>query len=201
MPKKKSVSNSKSPHAELIIEGARQNNLKNISLRIPHNAVTVITGVSGSGKSSLAFDTLFAEGQWRYVESLSSYTRMFLDRVKRPDVDRLANIRPSIALEQKNPIRTSRSTVGTTSEVSDYFLFDAASPYYGGYSRGPYRTGGFYRNTPRSRSYRGVESRRSSSQRPRRSMENGTSNPPPAASSSKSSGSRFRRLRRSGRRH
>jgi len=119
-PKKRSVSNSASPHAELIIEGARQNNLKNISLRIPHNAVTVITGVSGSGKSSLAFDTLFAEGQWRYVESLSSYTRMFLDRVKRPDVDRLANIRPSIALEQKNPIRTSRSTVGTTSEISDY---------------------------------------------------------------------------------
>ncbi len=109
-----------SPHTDLIIEGARQNNLKNISLRIPHNAVTVITGVSGSGKSSLAFDTLFAEGQWRYVESLSAYTRMFLDRVKRPDVDRLINIRPSIALEQKNPIRTSRSTVGTSSEISDY---------------------------------------------------------------------------------
>ena len=120
MTHKKSTSSSKSPPTELIIEGARQNNLKNISLRIPHNAVTVITGVSGSGKSSLAFDTLFAEGQWRYVESLSSYTRMFLDRVKRPDVDRLTNIRPSIALEQKNPIRTSRSTVGTTSEISDY---------------------------------------------------------------------------------
>ncbi|MDH5563091.1 MAG: excinuclease ABC subunit UvrA [Nitrospirota bacterium] len=120
MTHKKSASSSKSPPTELIIEGARQNNLKNISLRIPHNAVTVITGVSGSGKSSLAFDTLFAEGQWRYVESLSSYTRMFLDRVKRPDVDRLTNIRPSIALEQKNPIRTSRSTVGTTSEISDY---------------------------------------------------------------------------------
>ena len=119
-PKKKSAAKPVSAHAELIIEGARQNNLKNISLRIPHNAVTVITGVSGSGKSSLAFDTLFAEGQWRYVESLSSYTRMFLDRVKRPDVDRLTNIRPSIALEQKNPIRTSRSTVGTTSEISDY---------------------------------------------------------------------------------
>ncbi len=119
MPKKKTTTPS-APHTELIIEGARQNNLKNISLSIPHNAVTVITGVSGSGKSSLAFDTLFAEGQWRYVESLSSYTRMFLDRVKRPDVDRLTNIRPSIALEQKNPIRTSRSTVGTTSEISDY---------------------------------------------------------------------------------
>ena len=120
LPKKKSQPKSAFPHSELIIEGARQNNLKNISLRIPHNAVTVITGVSGSGKSSLAFDTLFAEGQWRYVESLSSYTRMFLDRVKRPDVDRLTNIRPSIALEQKNPIRSSRSTVGTTSEISDY---------------------------------------------------------------------------------
>ena len=119
-PKKKSTTKPAAPHAELIVEGARQNNLKNISLSIPHNAVTVITGVSGSGKSSLAFDTLFAEGQWRYVESLSSYTRMFLDRVKRPDVDRLTNIRPSIALEQKNPIRTSRSTVGTTSEISDY---------------------------------------------------------------------------------
>ncbi len=119
-PKKKSTTKTATPQAELIVEGARQNNLKNISLSIPHNAVTVITGVSGSGKSSLAFDTLFAEGQWRYVESLSSYTRMFLDRVKRPDVDRLTNIRPSIALEQKNPIRTSRSTVGTTSEISDY---------------------------------------------------------------------------------
>ena len=120
MSTKKSAPAHRSPQTELIIEGARQNNLKNISLSIPHNAVTVITGVSGSGKSSLAFDTLFAEGQWRYVESLSSYTRMFLDRVKRPDVDRLAHIRPSIALEQKNPIRTSRSTVGTSSEISDY---------------------------------------------------------------------------------
>ena len=120
MVTKKAESPSESPHADLVIEGARQNNLKNIALRIPHNAVTVVTGVSGSGKSSLAFDTIFAEGQWRYVESLSSYTRMFLDRVKRPDVDRLAHIRPSIALEQKNPIRTSRSTVGTASEISDY---------------------------------------------------------------------------------
>src|SRR5437870_11472047 len=73
---------------DLLIEGARQHNLKNITLRIPHNAVTAITGVSGSGKSSLAFDTLFAEGQWRYVESLSTYARMFLERLDRPDVDR-----------------------------------------------------------------------------------------------------------------
>ena len=107
------------PADELIIEGARQNNLKNISLRIPHNRVTAITGLSGSGKSSLAFDTLFAEGQWRYVESLSTYARMFLDKVNRPDVDRLLNIRPAIAIEQKNPIRTARSTVGTATEVAD----------------------------------------------------------------------------------
>jgi excinuclease ABC subunit A len=104
----------------LQIEGARQNNLKNISLEIPHDRLTVITGVSGSGKSSLAFDTLFAEGQWRYIESLSTYARMFLDRVDRPDVDRIANIRPAVALEQKNPVRTARSTVGTATEVYDY---------------------------------------------------------------------------------
>ena len=104
---------------DLIVEGARQNNLKNISLRIPHNQVTAITGVSGSGKSSLAFDTLFAEGQWRYVESLSTYARMFLEKVDRPDVDRLINVRPAIAIEQKNPVRTARSTVGTATEIAD----------------------------------------------------------------------------------
>ena len=104
---------------DLIIEGARQHNLKNISLRIPHNQVTAITGVSGSGKSSLAFDTLFAEGQWRYVESLSTYARMFIEKVDRPDVDRLVNIRPAIAIEQKNPVRTARSTVGTATELAD----------------------------------------------------------------------------------
>jgi excinuclease ABC subunit A len=104
---------------DLIIEGARQNNLKNISLHIPHNRVTAITGVSGSGKSSLAFDTIFAEGQWRYVESLSTYARMFLDKVARPDVDRVTNVRPAIAIEQKNQVRTARSTVGTTTELSD----------------------------------------------------------------------------------
>jgi excinuclease ABC subunit A len=103
----------------LIIEGARQNNLKNVSLQIPHNHVTAITGVSGSGKSSLAFDTIFAEGQWRYVESLSTYARMFLDKVARPDVDRILNVRPAIAIEQKNQVRTSRSTVGTTTEIAD----------------------------------------------------------------------------------
>ncbi|MGQ0812446.1 MAG: excinuclease ABC subunit UvrA, partial [Nitrospiraceae bacterium] len=105
--------------SDLIVEGARQNNLKNISLRIPHNKVTAVTGVSGSGKSSLAFETLFAEGQWRYVESLSTYARMFLDKVDRPDVDRLINVRPAIAIEQKNPVRTARSTVGTATEIAD----------------------------------------------------------------------------------
>lgn len=103
----------------LIVEGARQNNLKNISLAIPHDRVTAVTGLSGSGKSSLAFDTLFAEGQWRYVESLSTYARMFLEKVSRPDVDRILNVRPAIAIEQKNQVRTARSTVGTSTEIAD----------------------------------------------------------------------------------
>src|SRR5574337_1198023 len=106
--------------SELIIRGARQNNLKNVSLAIPHDAVTVVTGLSGSGKSSLAFDTVFAEGQWRYMESLSTYAQMFLKKLDRPDVDELRNVRPAVALEQRNPIRTSRSTVGTVSEIYDY---------------------------------------------------------------------------------
>jgi excinuclease ABC subunit A len=104
----------------LIIEGARQNNLKGIHLKIPHNQVTVITGVSGSGKSSLAFDTLFAEGQWRYIESLSTYARMFLEKVDRPVVDQVENIRPTIAIQQKNTVRSARSTVGTATEIYDY---------------------------------------------------------------------------------
>lgn len=108
-----------SPSNDLIIEGARQNNLKNISLRLPHNKVIAVTGLSGSGKSSLAFDTIFAEGQWRYVESLSTYARMFLEKVARPDVDRVLNVRPAIAIEQKNQVRTARSTVGTTTEIAD----------------------------------------------------------------------------------
>ncbi|MFQ5897903.1 MAG: excinuclease ABC subunit UvrA [Candidatus Methylomirabilia bacterium] len=108
------------PPLWLRIEGARQNNLKNVTLVIPHDRVTVITGVSGSGKSSLAFDTLFAEGQWRYIESLSTYARMFLERLDRPDVDRIEQVRPAIAIEQKNPVRTARSTVGTATEIYDY---------------------------------------------------------------------------------
>jgi excinuclease ABC subunit A len=108
-------------HADwLRVHGARQNNLRHVSLAIPHDRLTVVTGVSGSGKSSLAFDTLFAEGQWRFVESLSTYARMFLERVDRPDVDRLEHIRPAIALEQKNPVRTARSAVATATELLDY---------------------------------------------------------------------------------
>ncbi|MEW6214094.1 MAG: excinuclease ABC subunit UvrA [Nitrospirota bacterium] len=109
------------PEKRLIIEGARQNNLKNINLSLPHNKVIAITGVSGSGKSSLAFDTVFAEGQWRFIESLSTYARLFLEKLDRPDVDAIHNIRPAIALEQKNPVRGSRSTVGTLTELYDLF--------------------------------------------------------------------------------
>ncbi|MDA8239829.1 MAG: excinuclease ABC subunit UvrA [Nitrospiraceae bacterium] len=106
---------------DLIIEGARQNNLRNITLSLPHNKVIAITGVSGSGKSSLAFDTIFAEGQWRFIESLSTYARLFLEKLDRPDVDAIRNIRPAIALEQKNPVRGSRSTVGTLTELYELF--------------------------------------------------------------------------------
>lgn len=105
----------------LIIRGAKQNNLKNIDLVLPHNRVIAITGVSGSGKSSLAFDTVFAEGQWRFIESLSTYARLFLEKMDRPDVEEIHNIRPAIALEQKNPVKGSRSTVGTLTELYDLF--------------------------------------------------------------------------------
>lgn len=105
---------------ELVIEGVKQNNLRNISLRLPHNKFIAVTGVSGSGKSSLAFDTIFAEGQWRFIESLSTYARLFLEKLDRPDVEAIRNIRPAIALEQRNPVKTSRSTVGTGTEIYDY---------------------------------------------------------------------------------
>src|SRR6202030_1700793 len=102
------------------IRGARVHNLKNISLDIPHERLTVITGVSGSGKSSLAFDTIYAEGQRRYVESLSSYARQFLERMEKPDVDEIAGIAPPIAIRQKNTTRNPRSTVATSTEVYDF---------------------------------------------------------------------------------
>ncbi len=112
---------------KLIVRGARQNNLKNISLEIPRNSLTVITGLSGSGKSSLAFDTIYAEGQRRYVESLSAYARQFLDQMERPDVDVIEGLSPSIAIEQKTTTRSPRSTVGTITEIYDYLRVVYAS--------------------------------------------------------------------------
>jgi excinuclease ABC subunit A len=103
----------------LKIEGARENNLKDISLEIPHDQVVVVTGLSGSGKSSLAFDTVYAEGQRRYIETFSPYTRQFFDKVKRPDVDRIEEVRPAIAIEQRTRITNSRSTVGTVTNLND----------------------------------------------------------------------------------
>jgi excinuclease ABC subunit A len=108
------------PRSHVIIKGARVHNLRNVDVRIPRNSLTVITGLSGSGKSSLAFDTLYAEGQRRYVESLSSYARQFLGRLDKPDVDSITGISPAVAIEQKVTSRTSRSTVGTTTEIYDY---------------------------------------------------------------------------------
>ncbi|MGI8510382.1 MAG: excinuclease ABC subunit UvrA [Gemmatimonadaceae bacterium] len=104
----------------LIVRGARQHNLKGFDLEIPRRSYTVITGPSGSGKSSLAFDTIYAEGQRRYVESLSAYARQFLERMEKPDVDSVEGLSPAVAIEQKNPTKTSRSTVGTATEIYDY---------------------------------------------------------------------------------
>src|ERR687884_1979864 len=108
------------PAGELVVHGAREHNLKDITVRLPRNGLICITGLSGSGKSSLAFDTIYAEGQRRYVESLSAYARQFLERMEKPDVDSIEGICPAIAIRQKNSIRNPRSTVGTTTEIHDY---------------------------------------------------------------------------------
>src|SRR5260370_40930992 len=104
----------------LIVRGAREHNLKNITVEIPRNSLTVITGLSCSGKSSLAFDTIYAEGQRRYVESLSAYARQFLERMENPDVDEISGIAPAVAIRQKNSTRNPRSTVATATEIYDY---------------------------------------------------------------------------------
>ncbi|HRY42524.1 MAG TPA: excinuclease ABC subunit A, partial [Thermoanaerobaculia bacterium] len=110
------------------VAGARTHNLKGVSCRVPIGAITVVTGPSGSGKSSLAFDTLYAEGQRRFVESMSTYARQFLERMERPDVERIDHLLPAIALEQKAAARSARSTVGTATEIHDVLrlLFAAA---------------------------------------------------------------------------
>ena len=105
---------------KIVIKGAKEHNLKNISLEIPKDKFIVITGLSGSGKSSLAFDTIYAEGQRRYVESLSAYARQFLDKMKKPKVDLIEGLSPAISIEQKNTSKNPRSTVATVTEIYDY---------------------------------------------------------------------------------
>src|SRR3954467_313391 len=104
----------------VLVRGAREHNLKDINVEIPRNKITVVTGLSGSGKSSLAFDTIYAEGQRRYVESLSSYARQFLEQLKKPEVDSISGLSPSISIEQKTTSTNPRSTVGTVTEIYDY---------------------------------------------------------------------------------
>src|SRR6188768_578235 len=104
----------------IVVKGAREHNLKNISVELPRNKLVVITGLSGSGKSSLAFDTIYAEGQRRYVESLSSYARQFLGLMEKPDVDQIDGLSPAISIDQKSTSRNPRSTVATVTEIYDY---------------------------------------------------------------------------------
>src|SRR3954465_11263799 len=108
------------PLDQIVIRGARQHNLKNIDISIPRDQLVVITGLSGSGKSSLAFDTIYAEGQRRYVESLSSYARQFLGQMDKPDVDFIGGLSPAISIDQKGASHNPRSTVGTVTEIYDY---------------------------------------------------------------------------------
>src|SRR6056300_962617 len=105
---------------KIVVKGAKEHNLKNLSVEIPRDQLVVITGLSGSGKSSLAFDTIYAEGQRRYVESLSAYARQFLDRMKKPNVDLIEGLSPAISIEQKTTSKNPRSTVATVTEIYDY---------------------------------------------------------------------------------
>ena len=111
---------SPAPISHIRIRGARQHNLRGFDLELPRGRLSVITGVSGSGKSSLAFDTLYAEGQRRYVESVSTYAKQFLDRLPRPDVDSITGLTPAVSIQQSSPARSARSTVATATEVHDY---------------------------------------------------------------------------------
>src|SRR5687767_10236828 len=108
------------PLDSIVVRGARQHNLKNITVEIPRDKLVVITGLSGSGKSSLAFDTIYAEGQRRYVESLSAYARQFLGQMDKPDVDHIDGLSPAVSIDQKSASRNPRSTVGTVTEIYDY---------------------------------------------------------------------------------
>jgi excinuclease ABC subunit A len=112
---------------KLVVRGAREHNLKNIDIEMPRDKLVVITGLSGSGKSSLAFDTIYAEGQRRYVESLSAYARQFLGLMEKPDVDQIEGLSPAISIDQKGAGRNPRSTVGTVTEVYDYLRLSTSS--------------------------------------------------------------------------
>ncbi len=127
-----SITSQKQNHTNLKVRGARHNNLKDLDLDIPLNQLTIITGVSGSGKSSLAFDTIYAEGQRRYIETFSPYARQFLDRMDRPNAESIDNVPPAVAINQVNPVRTTRSTVGTMTEINDYLkvLFARVASLY-----------------------------------------------------------------------
>ena len=124
---------------KIVIKGAKEHNLKNISVEIPKDQFVVITGISGSGKSSLAFDTVYAEGQRRYVESLSAYARQFLDKMKKPKVDLIEGLSPAISIEQKSTSKNPRSTVATVTEIYDYMrvLFARAGVPYSPFTGKP----------------------------------------------------------------